>query len=550
MGADDRQHMRLLLAARLSDKTGIGTETQDEYGRNWAKEQGHTVIATAADVKSGMVAPWDRPNLKPWVTRPDKMQQYDGILAYRNDRLSRGSWDDETRIRQWASANGKVLVIVDGPQWPPRDDGDFWAWTAQAKQANAEWIEIQERNKRARRKLLNSGALVGQVPTWAFTITGDMYEKQAVPTETGRRYVPQTFKRIADGDSLAKVATWARGQGLGSGKISASTIRKMINNPIYRGQREFRFDGEIVTFNVEPLVDAKLWTRANERLKNAPRGRRTPVSGKSALLTGALFCPRCRTYSVATRQPNPPASMYRIPAGRRPHVHDYYRCAGYYPERKSCGNMIDLKETDEGVTLWLMAAPDPWKELRLVEGENHDIELADIRIRLDDLPKRNLSDANEDAERARLRTERDRLAALPNIPDHWDEVEICGTCESAWLYRCAAADHHKVTVGEHFRSLDRDGRRAMILEHVKIYGEAVYHPGDTKTAYVDLTIDSWLFKDPVPNEFGTRGPDGEVTMWPDYEQAKAHADATPGVTLVGSVLLRGDWQKIGDKPPA
>ena len=112
----------------------------------------------AADIKSGTVAPWDRKNLRAWVTDPGKMVQYDGILAYKNDRLSRGCWADEARIRLWAEEHGKVLVIVDGPQWPPRHPGDKWQWEAMADQARREWEDIQRRNAR-RRPSFGAGVL-------------------------------------------------------------------------------------------------------------------------------------------------------------------------------------------------------------------------------------------------------------------------------------------------------------------------------------------------------------------------------------------------------
>ena len=151
----DRERLRLVLAARKSTKTrdadgheidAIGIETQDKRGREWAERQGHAIVAVAADIKCGTVAPWDRPNLRPWVTDPAKMARYDGILAYRNDRLSRGCWADEARIRLWAEEHGKVLMIVDGPQWPPRHAGDEWSWEAMAKQARREWEESRERS--------------------------------------------------------------------------------------------------------------------------------------------------------------------------------------------------------------------------------------------------------------------------------------------------------------------------------------------------------------------------------------------------------------------
>ncbi len=494
MGTDDRQHMKLLLAARLSTKTtteGLGIETQDQRGREWAEREGHTIVATAADYKSGRVAPWDRPNLKPWVTRPDRMQQYDGILAYRNDRLSRGSWDDETRIRQWASEKGKVLVIVDGPQWPPRDDGDFWSWTAQAKQAQAEWEEIRERSMRAQHELRGRGKLVGR-PPFGYKSVGTKYNKRMVPTDIGHKYVPQIFQRIADGQSLAQVAAWLDSEGVKpnskTGQAwSATSIPRMIRNRTYVGQRQDG-DGRIL-LRVEPLVDAALWTQAGNRLTNAPRGRRGAVSGKSALLTGILFCQRCHIRGIES-------PMYKI---RPPRDTEYYRCYGVQPQRKGCGNMVGLGLTDAAVTALLSMAHEPWKSQRLVPGENHDIELADIRLALDDLPKRNLPDADEDAERARLRAERDRLEALPNIPDDWQEVEICDTCGgSQYLDTCEAAGHHKVTIGEHFRRLDYEGQRALLVENVKLYVEPVSPPVQPGFKHVPMIrLESRLFKMPV-----------------------------------------------------
>jgi hypothetical protein len=144
---------RVLIAARLSTKApkkkqgsqdpdfidtsqGIGIEVQDRQCMSWAERQGYDVVDVVADIKKGTAAPWERPKLREWVAcgcpwcrnedqvsgrkrpvyHPEKMTEYDAILAWRNDRLSRGAWDDEVKIRQWAEAHGKVLMIKDGPQ--------------------------------------------------------------------------------------------------------------------------------------------------------------------------------------------------------------------------------------------------------------------------------------------------------------------------------------------------------------------------------------------------------------------------------------------------
>jgi len=127
--------------------------TSATRSREFAERGGHEVVAVVADTKSGTVAPWDRPNLKPWVTDPALMNWYDAILAYKNDRLSRGGWNDEAQICQWAEAHGKLLMIVDGPCWPPRNDGDRWSWEATSIRARKEWEDGWERPMRAQGEL-------------------------------------------------------------------------------------------------------------------------------------------------------------------------------------------------------------------------------------------------------------------------------------------------------------------------------------------------------------------------------------------------------------
>jgi hypothetical protein len=192
--------------------------------------------------------------------------------------------------------------------------------------------------------------------------------------------------------------------------------------------------------------------------------------------------------------------MYRIKAWSG----YFYRCAGHYPERKGCGNMVPLAITDAAVTALLSMAHEPWTELRPVPGENHDVEIADIKLAMRDLGAQDLPDNEYDAELRRLRAERDRLAALPNIPDQWKDVEFCATCGgSVWQDACEAAEHSKITIGQHFKGLDPDGQRAMLLENVKLYAEL--GPSDPELSKLAakpyrvpiLRMESRLFRMPV-----------------------------------------------------
>lgn len=458
--------MRVLIAARLSRKPREAEaeeypiEAQDRWARQWAEGEGHEVVDTAADYRSGTVPPWDRKHLQPWVTRPERIAQYDAIVAHKTDRLSRGDAADFARIEAWAADHGKRLIIVGpsgGIQFPPRDDSDYWQWQATKRQANREWQDIRTRSMNRQADLVERGKLVGGAP-FGYEVVGIKYDKTIIPTAKGRIYIPQIFQRIADGQSLAMVAAWLNGEGIHTrqGHLwSGAQVRHLILNRTYCGTRQTT-DG-VTLLKVEPLVDAHLWTRANDRLKASKRGRRNPITGRPALLTGVLYCDRN----------GHGAPMYRF--------RDRYRCAGHYPDRRGCGNVVSLQATNTLARAVLATASGPWEEMRLVEGQNHAAELAEVQLALDDLPKRRLNRADEQRERERLWAEQDRLAALPNEPDRWVPVDT------------------GLTIGQHFLSLDYDGQRAMLLADVKFYAEPLQ---GAPAGVPSLRIKSRLFRLP------------------------------------------------------
>lgn len=482
--------LRAILLARLSNKKqgnvkGINIETQDKEAHAWAGRQreirtvhgvypGIEIIEVVADIKSGRVAPWNRKNTKPWVTRPDLIQRYDAVIAHKNDRLSRGDPDDEWEVRQWATANGKVLIIVDGPQHPARHDGDFWAWTAMAKMAASEWREIRERTGRAQGELRQRNKVASGTAPWGYAIIGGLYDKTFVPTEQGRLWVPQIFERIADTETvhtLQAVADWLNANGVPgprSPKWHRHAVMRLIRNRVYAGMRTTKAD--VPLFEVDALVSADLWMRANQRLTDAPRSRRGPVVHQPALLTGALFCDLCP-------RDGKHASMYRIVKKEGQHTYAYYRCNGHHPEYRGCGNSIHLEPADEAATVLLSLSQADWTELRLVKGVNYDAEMAKIKLQLRDLGAQDLPEDEEDRRRAELRARRHELEAKPNIPDRWEQMAT------------------GLTVGQHFMSLDPEGQRQMIRDEVQFFARRGDGPRGTQTPI--LRRESRLFTDPT-----------------------------------------------------
>src|SRR6516225_9924946 len=106
--------MRFIVAARQSRKPRPGEdvefpiEAQDRRARDWGESQGGEYVGTAADYKTGVVAPWDRKNTREWVNESgDKIREYDAIVATKTDRISRGKDEDFSTIEAWAARNKK-----------------------------------------------------------------------------------------------------------------------------------------------------------------------------------------------------------------------------------------------------------------------------------------------------------------------------------------------------------------------------------------------------------------------------------------------------------
>jgi len=413
--------MRLLLAARLSTKQangqdGIGIETQDERGREWAESAGHEVIAVAAGTAKGTLPPWDRKYLKSWVTKPELIASYDGILCFATDRLGRGTQEDFTRIEAWATEHGKALVIAggNGIMYPARDDSDYWQWAATKREARREWESIRERSMRAQRQLREGGKLVGRYP-WGYASAGEKYDRRMITTAAGERYVPEIYTRIADGQTLPAVAAWLSEQ---TGRDwHPRVLAALVRNPTYRGDHR---DASGRTIHKCPaLVDGDLWRRAVASLDARPssrRGQRNDLATGAAVLSGLACCanPECTA--------GPDSPMYKI----RTRDGVYYRCSGRGAKRKGCGTMVPLADADALMDEVMSALRRPVLRPVFHPAGGHQIELDDVAQALRDLPAQGLSRADEQAERERLWAEQDRLSELPARPAWTEWVPVPG----------------------------------------------------------------------------------------------------------------------------
>ena len=458
------QPERWLVAARLSrvakrdrdrgDALITGIQTQDTNSTDWAQQEGHVIVHVTHDRNvSGTVAPWERPELGPWLTDPVKVVQYDGIVAYDVSRLSR-EYFDLAWLRKWAEENHKKLhVIKERLHWPDSRDGTLWE--VAAERAYEERQDMIERTTRELTALEEAGRLTNR-PPFGYTSAGEKYDHYLAPTDDGRKYVPLIYQHCIEGWSLNTIAKWLNSEGVkrtaGKG-WAASRLAGIIKNPVYKGRRCKREiippdeveerDGKIIRYRYgaawieaprfqygktihrcEPLVDSVTWKRANEALSTREkRGYSDPEN--RAMLATALFCTSCED-----------SPMYRVRTrGRQQRRYFYYRCTGRGNLRQSCGNMVRLELVDAAVNEIMASTFDlPVMRHEIVYGNEAEIEaeLERIRFELKQLAARELDWEEEDRERARLRAEHDRVANTTVVEDRVELVKTDDTYLGLW----------------------------------------------------------------------------------------------------------------------
>lgn len=400
---------RAIVAARLSrkGKRQTGIDTQDYDSQDYCDDHELTVIQVVADTKSGTMAPWDRPNLKPWVTDPDYMALYDVIVAAKHDRLSRADWSDEARIRIWAEEHRKKLILVDQDlQWPPRNDGDRQRWNNAAEQSRREWESTSKRYSRMQRSLRDGKFFIGK-RSFGYSIVGvtckqspcecEDDHKTLEIKESEAKHVREIFRSYLAGQSLAQIRDWVISLGIRAmqGEVwSSQAIRRILRNPIYVGRVQYK--GQTY-MQCPAIINPADFDKVQEML--AGKATRGPQSKAPAMLTGVIQCDHGH-------------KMYRMKGRKIPTVPDglYYYCN---PEVAPKGQrlLIPLTYVDKFVNDSIMEdyGSEPHYVRKMSPGRQYANRIAEIRM---DIKEVNATDDDFMERVAGMRAEIKRLEAL------------------------------------------------------------------------------------------------------------------------------------------
>jgi len=276
----------------------------------------------------------------------------------------------------------------------------------------------RDRIRIAHDRISGNGGFKGRAP-WGLVTSGPKYAKDLVPTDLAREVVPAAYRMCADGASMSQIAVYLEAET--GRKWWEKTVAGMIRNPAYRGSYCDETGREVYRLpESSRLVDAALWKRANASLDVRPKRGQWNPEGR-AMLASVAHCLTCGS------------PMYRIICGSGNQARvAYYRCAGRGPQRKGCGNMVRCDVLDGIVSARMSGDKRDIMRDVLVPGHDHSAEIEEIRFEIRQLALRDLSDDEMDAELARLRAERDRLAALPAVADEWTQEPTGETYAGKW----------------------------------------------------------------------------------------------------------------------
>jgi DNA invertase Pin-like site-specific DNA recombinase len=378
------------------------------------------------------------------------------LVCWHSDRLERrGPEYVFPLLASVRDANGRIESV----QQPTFGQQDFSGQITTAVNAAIDWEKshhLSEQVTLAHNRSRANDAIYAGTPLFGFAIKGAKYNKKYVPTEQGRRIVPQIYERCIAGQSLRQIAEWLDSQRIPTTRKAAkwneSVIRRIIRNMAYAGRVQNR--AGVTMSHCEAIVPMHVWKRANEALKTRPkRGPAKPrVNITSRPLLAKLRCNRCGS------------PMYRRCGGIEGRYW-YYACAGSGPQRRGCGNVAVFEYTETIVaTRIFMTSNEPYFTRSWVEGKNWDDEIDHTTQDIYELPKKMdpLSpeyDSTHAELIAKLRYYRQKNEDEAEA-GHWERTYVCrGSGRLVTEAEHLDCLDDLITVGEHFDSLDRDAQR-------------------------------------------------------------------------------------------
>ncbi|WP_433612850.1 recombinase family protein [Dactylosporangium sp. CA-139114] len=561
--------VRALGVVRLSRHSGHPNDPSTSPDRQRdavvaeAARRGMTIVGWAEDlgVSAAKVPPWDRPDLGPWLQRPD---EWDALIFWKLDRLCRSVGDFATMVNWLQPDRGAAfqhhrLPAIDKPKNLVSTTGEVDLSTNMGRAmativavfAELEASIIQERVNDARTEMYEQKRWPGgRYP----------YGYQPVRLKTGgwvlepnpdtMPIVAELVDRVLKGEPAYAVQLDFDKRGIPTPKGGTSwtqvNVGKMLRSRALLGEYTFEsITGDdavpVDPKRAEPLISAAQWNALQERLSK--NGTRQRVTGASMLLDVA-FCAACGEpmYLRTMRQKNANKSEVL-------YEYRYYGCGGNWSRRVKCEAKASIRaeKLEAIISDAIMTAIGDLEMTRTerVPGVSYAAELEDLRRTLDDLIARTAGKSAAVAavyEPRIVATEAkiDELSALPEQPPTVRNVGTGQTYRQLW------------------EAADVAGRRQLLLES-KVKVEAIkvgdgglklgrFERPDGFAVGVATVVDGVQVVMYLPEGLAARAtgnPDARVT----YREQTFFPDDPGTIISIASNLQQELSIQRGDTPP-
>ena len=428
--------VRALGATRLSrvkdESTSI--ERQCEQITLTTQVRGDELVHITEDSDvSGGISPFDREDLGPWLTEPEKITKWDVLIVAKLDRLTR-SLRDFDEIVSWLDRHGKTLVSVSESLDLSTSTGRMFA-NLLAMFAQFERERIGERRREASVTMRANGWWQGgQPPYGRKPVPADGHWILEVDPEQ-RAVVERMAREVIHGSARRAVARGLTADGIptpnGARAWSERTITKILTSE-------------------DVVLDAMTQVQVLEALDRTS----TPWTkrGDAAMLLNIAYC-TCGQSLHAQR-------WVHKPSGK---LYEYYGCA------VKCGNSrIPMAELEAVVDGLMSDSEGPYGKVpvfteTITPGRSLRAEITLIERKMDALDK----DASDHLERySELARERKRLTEATAAVDARQETDT------------------GMTVSQYWKTLDTRERRRQFLLEAKLRLFSVTRDGGEMTGTV------------------------------------------------------------------
>jgi site-specific DNA recombinase len=250
----DKSRIALYLRVSTEEQyvNGFGLELQKEKLNQFCVFKGWNNLTWFIDTCSG--GSMKRPELKK-LLRKVKKNQFDIVLTYRADRLSRSLKDLLLIIEDFFEPNGVVYISA---------TEDFNSGTASGKAyismlgtfSELERNTIKERTLGGKLQKVQRGGYVTGSPPFGYQTKG----KSLIVNPQEAEIVKRIFKMKASGISLNKISKKLNDLKIEKSKGKKwypSSIKYILSNSIYRGLLQQKIKGQIYEAYIPELVIIK-----------------------------------------------------------------------------------------------------------------------------------------------------------------------------------------------------------------------------------------------------------------------------------------------------